>query len=781
MPVTGVPCTCTVAEVAGSRPDTRERVVDLPQPVGPTTVTNSPAATVRSTSVMAVKAEPSRVANLLVAPRSVMAGAVVWLMTGDRRSDVTQRTSLACVTASFHTSGVLRVLLMAPAGDRPPYRVRVLTRSPRRLPLRAQAILFQVAVLALVLVLATLVSTMVLRRDLEQQFEQRALGVARTVAQRDQLATEVSSTRPSLDGPVQRYAAQVRRATGALYVVVTDDAGIRFSHPTTSLIGQRVSTDPSDALAGREVVAIQRGTLGDSARGKVPLRAADGRVVGEVSVGIDIADLNHRMWQLAGLLALVAAAALALGSVGAVALARRLRQATLGLEPEDMADLLREHEAVLGGVRDGVLAVDDRGRVSVCNAEASRLLGTSVSLGVPLTVSGVPDEVQALLTAQEAPAGARARGHPGPDRRPARPGPRVHQPAARPQRAAAPGPRRGGAGVPRRPAGRRRPRGRGRGPLPRRAARGQGRGGVGVGRDPDGHGRDVGAGPAAGTAGRGHRGGQPRRQRRARGRGRSRPPGHGGDHPGRRRHRPARARRRLRRRGAAGRGGPGVRQRVHHPGAGRRAARHRAGAGPADRPPARRGRRAGRPRRQRARRRLPREDGRRAAARGAGRHPRPRGADVIRVLVVDDDFRVARVHASYCERVPGFEVVGTAHTAADAVRLAAETSPDLVLLDEYLPDRPGSSVIGEIGAAVIVISAADDAATVRQALSRGALNFLLKPFAPTVLADRLVAFERFHRSLHGDRQLDQQAVDRAMRMLHEATSPARRCPRGGRR
>ena len=295
---------------------------------------------------------------------------------------------------------------MAPAGDRSPYRVRVLTRSPRRLPLRAQAILFQVAVLALVLVLATLVSTMVLRRDLEQQFEQRALGIARTVAQREQLATEVSSTRPSLDGPVQRYAAQVRRATGALYVVVTDDAGIRFSHPTTSLIGQRVSTDPSEALAGREVVAIQRGTLGDSARGKVPLRAADGRVVGEVSVGIDIADLNHRMWQLAGLLALVAAAALALGSLGAVALARRLRQATLGLEPEDMADLLREHEAVLGGVRDGVLAVDDRERVSVCNAEASRLLGAPVSLGVPLADSGVPREVQALLTTPEAPAGA---------------------------------------------------------------------------------------------------------------------------------------------------------------------------------------------------------------------------------------------------------------------------------------------------------------------------------------------------------------------------------------
>jgi two-component system CitB family sensor kinase len=267
-------------------------------------------------------------------------------------------------------------------------------------------VLFQVALLTIVLSIGLAVSTLVLRRDLESQFQQRALAIARSVAQDTRLAGMVLTSPPAVDGPVQVEAEKVRRATKALYVVITDDAGIRYSHPNRSLVGQRVSTDPSEALAGRELVAIQRGTLGDSARGKVPLRADDGRVVGEVSVGISTVELNARMRELALLLVLIAAAALAVGVLGALTLAHRLRRTTLGLEPEEMADLLREHAAVLGGVRDGVIAIDHVGRVTVCNPEAVRLLGGEVRLGEPLARSGAPSVVEALFAAKQAPAGA---------------------------------------------------------------------------------------------------------------------------------------------------------------------------------------------------------------------------------------------------------------------------------------------------------------------------------------------------------------------------------------
>jgi response regulator of citrate/malate metabolism len=66
---------------------------------------------------------------------------------------------------------------------------------------------------------------------------------------------------------------------------------------------------------------------------------------------------------------------------------------------------------------------------------------------------------------------------------------------------------------------------------------------------------------------------------------------------------------------------------------------------------------------------------------------------VIRVLVVDDDFMVARVHRGYVERVAGFRVVGEAHTGAEAIAAVDAHGPDLVLLDIYLPDMSGLDVL----------------------------------------------------------------------------------------
>lgn len=137
---------------------------------------------------------------------------------------------------------------------------------------------------------------------------------------------------------------------------------------------------------------------------------------------------------------------------------------------------------------------------------------------------------------------------------------------------------------------------------------------------------------------------------------------------------------------------------------------------------------------------------------------------MIEVLVVDDDFMVARVHAGFVERTDGFRVAGTARTGQEALDLCASLGPDLVLLDVHLPDLSGLDVLGALRArgdqvAVVMVTAERDVEAVKQALHGGAMQYLVKPFHYDDLAQRL---ERVRRALEtlesGD--ADQAAIDR---------------------
>jgi response regulator of citrate/malate metabolism len=140
------------------------------------------------------------------------------------------------------------------------------------------------------------------------------------------------------------------------------------------------------------------------------------------------------------------------------------------------------------------------------------------------------------------------------------------------------------------------------------------------------------------------------------------------------------------------------------------------------------------------------------------------------VLVVDDDFRVARFHARFVDEVTGFRVVGVGHTAEDTRGLVAEHQPDLVLLDNHLPDQQGVELAAQLTCDVLMVTADSSARLVRAAVAAGAVNVLIKPFAADQLAAQLGAYARYRRALPASAvELGQRGVDRALAELRQAS------------
>ncbi|WP_284980609.1 response regulator [Arthrobacter sp. efr-133-TYG-118] len=134
---------------------------------------------------------------------------------------------------------------------------------------------------------------------------------------------------------------------------------------------------------------------------------------------------------------------------------------------------------------------------------------------------------------------------------------------------------------------------------------------------------------------------------------------------------------------------------------------------------------------------------------------------MINVLIVDDDFMVAKVHSGFVRQAPGFSVAGVAHTGAQALDEAKRLKPDLVLLDIHLPDISGLDLLHQLRESlpeldVLVITAAREVDTVRRALRGGIVHYLMKPFSADDLSERLQHYQRAYSSLAASKSTAEQ-------------------------
>ncbi|MDQ1662111.1 MAG: hypothetical protein QOJ68_2091 [Blastococcus sp.] len=138
---------------------------------------------------------------------------------------------------------------------------------------------------------------------------------------------------------------------------------------------------------------------------------------------------------------------------------------------------------------------------------------------------------------------------------------------------------------------------------------------------------------------------------------------------------------------------------------------------------------------------------------------------MIDVLVVDDDFHVAHAHALGVARLEGFRVVGEAHSGAEAEEQIRRLSPDLLLLDMYLPDFDGLELVRRVAAGAgrvpefLLVTAARDIVSVRTAMQLGAFYYLVKPFPFAALREQLEAYRTWVTRVDNAPEADQQIVD----------------------
>ena len=140
----------------------------------------------------------------------------------------------------------------------------------------------------------------------------------------------------------------------------------------------------------------------------------------------------------------------------------------------------------------------------------------------------------------------------------------------------------------------------------------------------------------------------------------------------------------------------------------------------------------------------------------------------LRVLVVEDDTRIAEMHRFFTDKVPGFEVAGIAQNIEETRELVRLLDPDLILLDLYMPDGNGMEVLRELRGEgrevdVILITAARNASDIQQALRTGAFDYLVKPVVFNRFEQALTRFARYRKTMDQEETLGQKEIDELSR------------------
>lgn len=241
-----------------------------------------------------------------------------------------------------------------------------------RLGLQGRFLLILCLVSLLQLVLLSGASYYYVAEQRYREVGDQALDLARLVARESGVIAGVKrADTVRLNALVERIRAEV----GASYIVIGDRQARRLAHPNADRIGKpMVGDDPERALQGEAYISRAQGSLGVSVRGKGPIRDEMGKIIGVVSVGYLVRDIDADLQDYLRFGLAMTLLIVLLNSVAAAWLARRYKKAIFGFEPEQMGRLYAELDCTLRTVREGILTIDEQGRLTSLNPNGIKLL-----------------------------------------------------------------------------------------------------------------------------------------------------------------------------------------------------------------------------------------------------------------------------------------------------------------------------------------------------------------------------------------------------------------------
>lgn len=234
-------------------------------------------------------------------------------------------------------------------------------------------ILVSIVILISIIIFNLLLSNYIENRA-KDSLQDKVLNIAKLVSHSEVVIEGLQDE--DLDERIQDYSEEVRELTDVGFVVVLDMDLIRHSHPIEDEVGKSFFNrkDASDALEGKEYFSIEEGALGEGMRVFTPIYDESQSQIGVVCVGISMDTVKSEIQKGHKIILISALLQLIFGFLGAYLLSRRLKSILLDLEPIEIAQLVNEHQILLESVKEGIIVVNEDGRISLINHATLKLM-----------------------------------------------------------------------------------------------------------------------------------------------------------------------------------------------------------------------------------------------------------------------------------------------------------------------------------------------------------------------------------------------------------------------